>query len=115
MQIVVEHREVIMAFGLKKNKVLIELDAAELSTQQIRLIKSINAILANVVTTDSEEDFFEGSAEFMRMCASLIKQANFAENLKGIDGIPYAEQALEYSMDMLTEHITNSKVVHYDN
>lgn len=104
-----------MAFGMKNKKVLIELDASELTNQQVRLIKSINAMLAHVVTTDEEEEFFEGSAEFMRMCASLIKQSNFSTELKGKNDIPYAEQALEYSMDTLMEHMSNSKVVHYDN
>ena len=49
------------------------------------------------------------------MCASIIKQARFTEQLKGKDNIPYAQQALEYSMDVLNEYITNAKVVSYDN
>ena len=59
--------------------------------------------------------FFNGSADLLRMCAALIKQANFTEKLKGIDGIPYANQALEYSIDVLQEQIANAKVVTYDN
>lgn len=93
----------------------IEFDASELSAQQIRLIKSITSMLEHVLTTENEEEYFEGSAEFMRMCASLIKQAKFTEQLKSPDNIPYAQQALEYSMDVLNEYITNSKVVTYDN
>jgi hypothetical protein len=99
----------------KKERVFIELDAAELSPAQIRLVKSLNHMLTHVLSTDDEEDFFEGSAECMRMCASLIKQANFAEEFKDADNIPYAEQALEYSMDVLQDHIGNSKVTSFDN
>ena len=51
----------------------------------------------------------------MRMCAALIKQARFAEHLKGVDDIPYAEQALEYSMDLLQENFLKSKIINYDN
>jgi hypothetical protein len=65
--------------------------------------------------TENEEEYFEGSAEFMRMCAALIKQAHFTENLKDASNIPYAQQALEYSMDILQEYVTSSKVVTYDN
>jgi len=99
----------------RKEKVFIEIDATELTDSQVRLIKSINMMLQHVLVTDDEEEFFDGSAEFMRMCASLIKKAHFAEDLKGVNNIPYAQQALEYSMDVLQEHITNSNVVNYDN
>jgi hypothetical protein len=99
----------------KNKKVFIEIDAAELTDSQVRLIKSINMMLQHVLVTDDEEEFFDGSADFMRMCASIIKKSHFAEDLKGINDIPYAEQALEYSMDILQEHISNSNVVSYDN
>jgi hypothetical protein len=99
----------------KKTMMKIEVDASDLTPQQVRLIKSINTMLHHVLITENEEEYFEGSAEFMRMCASIIKQARFTEQLKGKDNIPYAQQALEYSMDVLNEYITNAKVVSYDN
>jgi len=99
----------------KSERVFIELEGSELSPAQIRLVKSLNHMLNHVLTTDDEEDFFEGSAECMRMCASLIKQANFAEEFKDADNIPYAEQALEYSMDVLQDHIGGAKVTSFDN
>lgn len=102
-----------MDFG-KKKKVFIEVDATEMSDAQVRLLKSVNAMIAHVLTTENESEFFDGSAEAMRMCAALIKQAHFANDLQ-FDGIPYADQALEYSMDILHEHMNNSKVVQYDN
>ncbi len=103
------------AESIKNQVIKIEIDGSDLTPQQIRLIKSLNTMLAHVMVTDNEEEYFEGSAEFMRMCASLIKQAHFTEKLKGIDNVPYAQQALEYSMDVLHEYVTNSKVVTYDN
>jgi hypothetical protein len=101
--------------SLKDRMIKIEIDGTELTPQQVRLIKSINAMLAHVLVTENEEEYFEGSAEFMRMCAALIKQAHFTENLKGINNVPYAQQALEYSLDVLQEYVTTSKVVTYDN
>ena len=100
---------------INKNKTKIEIDTTSLNTAQVRLVKSLNSMLLHVVTTDEEDEFFDGSAEFMRLCASLIKQARFAEFLKDVDDIPYAEQALEYSMDVLQEQILKSKVMSYDN
>lgn len=95
--------------------VKIEFDGSELTPQQVRLIKSLNTMLAHVLLTENEEEYFEGSAEFMRMCAALIKQARFTEELKDQSSIPYAQQALEYSVDVLQEYVTASKVVAYDN
>ena len=102
-----------MGFG-KRSKVQIELDATEMTPAQIRMIKTINVMLAQVITTEDESEYFEKSAEAMRLCASLVKQAHFATDLQ-FDGIPYADQALEYSMDVLFEHMNNAKVVQYDN
>ena len=101
--------------SLKDRMIRIEIDGSELTPQQIRLIRSLNTMLAHVMITDNEEEYFEGSAEFMRMCAALIKQAHFTANLKGPDNVPYAQQALEYSMDVLQEYVTSSKVITYDN
>nr|BDT26907.1 hypothetical protein BHI3_03730 [Bacteriovorax sp. HI3] len=101
--------------SLKNSMIKIEIDGSELTPQQVRLIKSLNTMLTHVLLTESEEEYFEGSAEFMRMCAALIKQARFTEELKDQSNIPYAQQALEYSVDILQEYVTASKVVTYDN
>ncbi len=101
--------------SLKNNMIKIEIDGSELTPQQVRLIKSLNTMLTHVLLTENEEEYFEGSAEFMRMCAALIKQARFTEELKDQSNIPYAQQALEYSVDVLQEYVTASKVVSYDN
>ena len=88
---------------LKEQMIKIEIDGSELTPQQVRLIRSLNTMLAHVLLTESEEEYFEGSAEFMRMCAALIKQARFTEELKDQSNIPYAQPALEYSVDVLQE------------
>ena len=98
-----------------KEKLNIEIDTKGLSPAQIRLIRSLNAMLTHLLITDEEAEFFDGSAEFMRMCAALIKQSQFTERLLAEDNIPYADQALEFAVDVLNEHMTLSKVVHYDN
>lgn len=100
---------------LSAKTIKIEIDGNELTPQQIRLIRSLNTMIAHVLLTENEEEYFEGSAEFMRMCAALIKQARFTEELKDQSNVPYAQQALEYSVDVLQEYVTASKVITYDN
>lgn len=92
----------------------LKIDTNELSPNQIRLIKSVNSMIMHVLTTRQEDEFFDGSADLMRMCAALIKQAHFIE-IQDISEIPYGKQALEYSVDILREHMEKSKVVTYDN
>ena len=98
-----------------KDQISIDIDTNGLTPAQVRLIRSINTLLLHVVKTDDESEFFDGSAEFMRMCASLIKQSYFANELKNLEDISYAEQALEYSMDVLQECMEGAKIVQYDN
>ncbi len=97
----------------KKNVANFSVDVTGLSPTQIRLLKSLTAMIKHVATTQSESDFFDGSAECMRICASLIKQAQFIETFK-TENIPYAEQALEYSIDILQDQMSTHKVVTYD-
>ena len=99
-----------------EKKLNIEFDVSDLTPAQVRLIRSLNTVLAGLVTTDDEGEFFEASAELMRACASLIKQSKFtSEAAKTKKTIPYGDQALEYSIDTLQEQINNAKVVTYDN
>lgn len=98
----------------KEKKVYIEIDATELTAAQIRMLKTLNTMINHVLITENEGEYFDGAAETIRMCASLIKQANFVHDMKAND-IPYSEQVLEYSLDVLQEHMNMSKVVSYDN
>ncbi len=101
-----------MAQNLSK-KVFLELDTTGLKPAHIRLVKTLYNMIAHALTTEDEGEYFNSSAETIRLCASLIKQARFIETMEK-EKIPYAEQALEFSVDILQEHIANSKVVTYD-
>ena len=103
-----------MANAQNDNLINFIIDTSDLNPSQVRLIRTMNSLLLGVITTDSEAHFFDDSAELMRICASLIKQSNFASSLVEND-IPYADQALEYSVDVLQEQISSSKVVTHDN
>lgn len=100
----------------KKTKTLpLEIDVTEMSAAQIRLVKRLGALASQVGSTHDEETYFESSAELIRACAALIKQSKFSDDQMKVSEIPYAEQALEYSMDLLQEHMSGARVVTYDN
>ena len=96
------------------NQLKIEIDTTDLKPQQIRLLRTVNALLTHVTKTDEEAEFFEASAQLMKQIASLIKQSTFIER-SGADPIPYAEQALEYSLDNLVDMIHGDDVISFDN
>ena len=98
----------------KGNKFTLEIGCEGLSESQIRLIRTLHTNLIHVLNTENESEFFNGSAELMRSCAATIKQAQFSKKFES-KNIPYAQQALEYSIDVLQENIEKLKVVIYDN
>lgn len=102
-------------FVTKEKNLNFSFNTEELSPAQIRLIKTLMSHLMNTITTDEEPEFFEGSAEIMKICAALIQHSNFSERFKKVSKVPYAEQALEYSVDLLQEHMQNAKVTNFDN
>ena len=103
-----------MAQSKPDGKIFLEIDTTALTPAQVRLMKSLHHMLQHVLTTEQEGEYFDASAEAVRMCASLIKQARFIQGMRQ-EEIPYAEQVLEYSIDVLQEHMTTAKVVTYDN
>ena len=100
--------------NLRKQKTFIEIDTTSLSQAQVRIIKSFNKLMEHVLKTKDEAEYFEGSAECIRMCAALVKQSEFICG-KNESDIQYAEQVIEYSMDLLQESMQEKKIVTYDN
>ena len=96
------------SFG-KKEAVLIELNGLELKAAQLRLIKTLNNTILQAITTDNEREYFNNSAEIIRLCASLIQQSNFKDTK-----IASNKQALEFSIDTLLEYMDKGLVVTYD-
>lgn len=95
------------------NKIVINFDESRLTPAQVRLIKTLNALLLHNMTTPNEAEFFETCAEMMKVCAGMINQASFSTGAPG--DIPYAKQAIEYSIDVLQEQVDDDKVTRLDN
>ena len=102
----------------KKNSKLltIELDASNLTSAQQRLIRYLNSMILNTLTTDDEAEYFESSNEAMQMLAELVKQANFTglESTKA-KKIPYSSQALEFCIEAIAEDIVSQTTNVFDN
>ncbi len=84
----------------KEKELLIKLNIEELTPVQVRLLKSLNSLLTSVVTAEDESEYFESSAALMKKAAELIKSSNFAKTNKNMN---YADQAVEYAVDFLSE------------
>ncbi len=103
------------ASKLEQKSLTINFDTTELNPQQIRLVKSISSMLNHVLTTDDECDYFDGSADLMKLVAAVIKQANFSTQWSENADIPYGDQALEFCMDMVSDHLQGSAFLRHDN
>lgn len=86
----------------KDKELLIKLNVEELTPTQVRLIKSVNSLLAHVLTAEDEAEYFEVSAELMRKTAELIKQSHYACDHKEMS---YGEQAVEFAVDFLNDNM----------
>ena len=96
----------------KEKELLMKLDTEGLTAQQVRLIKSIHSLMATVVATDEEGEYFEASAELMKKTAELIKQSQFATQNKSMS---YGDQAVEFAVDSLNESMEEQKLTSFDN
>ena len=96
----------------KDKELLIKMNVEEMSSVQVRLVKSLNYLMAHVLTAEDESEYFEASAELMKKAVELIKHADFAKNNKNMD---YAEQAVEFSVDFLNESMNGNNGGSCDN
>ena len=95
----------------QKNNMEIELDTSNLSQEKVRLIKTIISEMTKTLTSDNEKKFFTHSAEFMRLCACVIQKSRFVQVNESVSSIPFNQQAIEYSIDVLQEYLEQEKVV----
>lgn len=95
-----------------KKELQVKMNTEDLNPTQIRLIKSINALMAHVIVSDDENEYFETSADLMKKVAELIKHSNFSENNKTIE---YGDQAIEFAIDFLHESMNGNKIHNIDN
>jgi len=92
-----------------------EIQHKNLGPEQLRLTKSIITELTKMMETNQENQFFHSSSELMRLIATAIEFSSFVDYQSSISTIPFGPQAIEYSIDVLTEYMENNKHIQYDN
>ncbi len=96
----------------KDKELLLKLNTEGLTPTQLRLVKSVHALLANVLASDEESEYFDTSAELLKKTAELIKHANFAIENKSME---YGHQAIEFSVENLNDSLDQNKIQNLDN
>lgn len=96
----------------KAKELVIKLNVEELSSTQVRLIKSLNSLITHVLTAEDESEYFEMSSEFLRKAAELIKHSDYANANKDMN---YGDQAVEFAVDFLNESLDQNKIQNLDN
>lgn len=92
-----------------------EIQHKNLAPEQLRLTKSVITELTKMMETNTEEQFFHSSAELMRLIATAIEFSSFVDYQSAHSTIPFGPQAIEYSIDVLTDFMETNKHIQYDN
>lgn len=96
----------------KEQEILIKLNVEEMSPTQVRLIKNITSLLTSVVTAEDESEYFDTSSELFKKLAELVKHSQFAESHRNMN---YGDQAVEYSLNNLSDAIETKNLQNIDN
>tara|TARA_Y100000768_G_scaffold388410_1_gene384200 strand:- start:1109 stop:1417 length:309 start_codon:yes stop_codon:yes gene_type:complete len=93
-------------------KLTLELTTAGMSEQQVRLLKRVNQLMTEVLTSEYEDEYFDVSSELFKVVAMVVKTSSFNEEKMDID---YDQQVLEYCADVLSDHVYQRNVASFDN
>jgi hypothetical protein len=95
-------------------------DLTEISTdttlapQQIRLIKTCIVSMIELSNTENEDEFFTMAKDLFQGLAAIMKHSHFQNSAGKANRIPYAEQAIELSIEILSDELYNRKLKKYD-
>ena len=82
----------------------VTLNTQNLTEKQLRILKQIHFLSIEAMKTDCEVEFFEKSSMLMQQMAKALMHSNFGgDDEFNFDKIPYAKQALEYSIENLED------------
>lgn len=95
-------------------KTTMTLNTETLNSEQLRLIRQIHYLSIEVLKTSCEIEFFEKSSLLMKMMANIVTKSNFGQVALGFEDIPYAKQALEYSIENLEASMESENLTDYD-
>ncbi len=96
----------------KNKEVTIQFDTEDMTQTQVRITKTISALVAQLLTAEDESEYFELSAELLKKAAEAIKHSHFAIQNKDMC---YGDQAVEFAIDFLNESVDQNKLGNIDN
>lgn len=85
-----------------------------LGPQQIRLIKTCIIAMLDLSKTQDEDEFFNTSKELFQNLAAIMKHSQFQATAGKANRIAYAEQAIELSIEILSDELYTKKLNKYD-
>ncbi len=86
----------------------------ELAPQQTRLIKTCIISMLELSQTQNEDDFFNTAKDLFQNLAAIMKHSDFQNSAGKANKIPYAEQAIELSIEILSDELYTKKLKKYD-
>jgi len=86
----------------------------ELAPQQSRLIKTCIIAMLELSQTHNEDDFFNTAKDLFQNLAAIMKHSHFQTTTGKTNRIPYAEQAIELSIEILSDELYTKKLKKYD-
>lgn len=86
----------------------------ELAPQQTRLIKTCIISMLELSQTHDEDEFFNTAKDLFQNLAAIMKHSHFQSTAGKANKIAYAEQAIELSIEILSDDLYNSKLKKYD-
>ncbi len=85
-----------------------------LAPQQIRLIKTCIIAMLELSKTNDEDAFFNTAKDLFQNVAAIMKHSHFQTTTGKANRIAYAEQAIELSIEILTDELYTKKLNKYD-
>jgi hypothetical protein len=89
-------------------------ESKELAPQQTRLIKTCIISMLELSQTQNEDDFFNTAKDLFQNLAAIMKHSHFQNTAGKTHRIPYAEQAIELSIEILSDELYTKKLKKYD-
>lgn len=93
----------------------ITLNTESLTAEQERILKQIHFMTIDVMKTDCEVEFFEKSSMLMKLFCQSITKSHFGKvEDPSFETIPYAKQAIEYSLENLQDSLSEGEIDDFD-
>lgn len=86
----------------------------DLAPQQIRLVKTCIIAMLELSKTNDENVFFNTAKDLFQNVAAIMKHSHFQKTAGKANRIAYAEQAIELSIEILSDELYSKKLNKYD-